>query len=50
MHIVYAASVKFLEQRALRVRHFKNEVAARAAPTIVVYSVVEWRTFEARWM
>jgi hypothetical protein len=37
LHIVYAASQKFLEQRALRARRFKNEVAARAAPTIHVH-------------
>jgi hypothetical protein len=35
MHIVYAASLKFLEQRAFRARYFKNEVAARAAPTMI---------------
>jgi hypothetical protein len=34
LHIVYAVSQKFLKQRALRVRHFKNKVAARAASTI----------------
>jgi hypothetical protein len=37
LHIVYAASQKFLKQRVLRARYFKNEVAARAAPTILSF-------------
>jgi hypothetical protein len=41
LHIVYATSQKFLEQRALRVRCFKNEVAARTAPTICSISQIK---------
>jgi hypothetical protein len=59
LDIVYTASQKFLKQRARSARHLKNEVAARAAPTIFVTLLVGvsrmtchaiyGRTFSRRW-